>query len=589
MKKIIALFALSACLVGCDDLFEPAIENNLGLEYMYENSQYAEGILSNGYTRIPNNGYSFNDVATDDAVSNDATNNWRRITAGTWRSDNNPGERWRDCRAAIHYINLFLSGADKVHWADDEVVAKMFCDREKAEAYGLRAMYMYFLLQAHAGWTADGELMGVPIVTEPEVASSNFNYPRNTFAECLKALKDDAALALQVLPYEYGNPEAMQKLASKYPEATAGQINRVFSTNFIGRMSGRIVEAIVAQADLLAASPAYSEGSGVKWEQAANSAATVLDAIGGVAGMDPTGWTWYCNTTDIANMSNVNTPKEILWRGERGNSRSLEQDNFPPTLYGNGRVNPTQNLVNAFPMANGYPIGDIHSEYNESNPYEGRDPRLAAYILYNGATAGNANKAIESTADGTTNDALNKVVGKSTRTGYYLRKLLRQDVNLDPAAPQDQYHYTPRIRYTEIFLAYAEAANEAWGPTGTGGNDYSAYDVIKAIRSRAGLGVGGYDGYLESIKDSKEQMRELIRNERRLELCFEGFRFWDLRRWKADLKETAQGISITNVEGVLNYNVLDVETREFQDYMYYGPIPYSEVLKFSELKQNKGW
>ena len=156
MKKIIALFALSACLVGCDDLFEPAIENNLGLEYMYENSQYAEGILSNGYTRIPNNGYSFNDVATDDAVSNDATNNWRRITAGTWRSDNNPGERWRDCRAAIHYINLFLSGADKVHWADDEVVAKMFCDREKAEAYGLRAMYMYFLLQAHAGWTADG-------------------------------------------------------------------------------------------------------------------------------------------------------------------------------------------------------------------------------------------------------------------------------------------------------------------------------------------------------------------------------------------------------------------------------------------------
>lgn len=589
MKKIIALFALSACLVGCDDLFEPAIENNLGLEYMYENSQYAEGILSNAYTRIPNNGYSFNDVATDDAVSNDAANSWRMISAGTWRSDNNPAERWRDCRAAIHYINLFLAEADKVHWADDEIVAKMFCDRMKAEAYGLRAMYMYFLLQAHAGWTANGELLGVPVITEPENAASNFNYPRNTFAECMTALKQDATKALEVLPYEYGNAEALQKLASRYTGATSGQVNRVFSTNFIGRMSGRIVEAIVAQANLLAASPAYNEGSGVTWEQAANSAATVLDKIGGVAGMDPTGWTWYCNTTDITNMSNVNTPKEIIWRGERGNSRNLEQDNFPPTLFGNGRVNPTQNLVDAFPMVNGYPIGDSQSGYDATNPYEGRDPRLAAYVLFNGGTAGNSNKTIETTADGETNDALNKVVGRSTRTGYYLRKLLRQDVNLDPAAPQDQYHYTPRIRYTEIFLAYAEAANEAWGPTGKGSNDYSAYDVIKAIRSRAGLGLGGYDGYLESAKASKDLMRELIRNERRLELCFEGFRFWDLRRWKADLKETAQGISITKVEGVLTYNELDVETREFQDYMYHGPIPYSEVLKFSELEQNKGW
>ena len=70
MKKIITICAFAACLTGCDDLFEPAIENNLGLEYMYENSQYAEGILANAYTRIPCAGYSFNDVATDDAVSN---------------------------------------------------------------------------------------------------------------------------------------------------------------------------------------------------------------------------------------------------------------------------------------------------------------------------------------------------------------------------------------------------------------------------------------------------------------------------------------------------------------------------------------
>jgi len=142
-----------------------------------------------------------------------------------------------------------------------------------------------------------------------------------------------------------------------------------------------------------------------------------------------------------------------------------------------------------------------------------------------------------------------------------------------------------RIRYTEIFLNYAEAANEAWGPTGKGTHSYSAYDVIKAIRQRAGIGTDNGDAYLESIKTDKDKMRELIRNERRLELCFEGHRFWDLRRWNADLTETATGMSISGSK----YTTINVDERKFDSYMTYGPIPYTEVLKYSELKQNKGW
>ncbi len=80
-------------------------------------------------------------------------------------------------------------------------------------------------------------------------------------------------------------------------------------------------------------------------------------------------------------------------------------------------------------------------------------------------------------------------------------------------------------------------------------------------------------------------MRELIRNERRIELCFEGFRFYDLRRWKADLNTTAKGIRLVNGE----YDTFDVETRNYKDYMIYGPVPYSETLKFSNLQQNAGW
>src|SRR5690606_37676523 len=173
-------------------------------------------------------------------------------------------------------------------------------------------------------------------------------------------------------------------------------------------------------------------------------------------------------------------------------------------------------------------------------------------------------------------------------TGYYLKKLLRQDVNANPSGPTDQYHYKPFIRYTEIFLGYAEAANEAWGPTGAGGNGYSAYDVVKAIRERAGVGLANNDAYLESIKNDKDAMRELIRNERRLELCFEGHRFWDLRRWKVPLEklnETAKGVRISGT----TYEVIDVEHREYKEHMYYGPIPFGEVNKFSELVQKRGW
>jgi len=144
-------------------------------------------------------------------------------------------------------------------------------------------------------------------------------------------------------------------------------------------------------------------------------------------------------------------------------------------------------------------------------------------------------------------------------------------------------HIQPRIRYTEIYLAYAEAANEAFGPEGTGSNGYSAYDIIKAIRSRAGL--DGNDAYLESIRSDKFAMRDLIRNERRLELCFEGFRFWDLRRWNENLTETARGIQIES--GI--HQIVSVDNRNFDPHMKYGPVPDSEILKFSKLEQNAGW
>ena len=585
--------ALSIGLTSCDDMFEPAIENHLGFEYMYDHPDYADGVLGNAYTRLPNREYRFNDVATDDAVSNDATESLRKMTGvDSWTSSNNPVEAWRDCRAAIQYINLFLANVDKVNWNSDETVRAMYEQRYIGEAKGLRALFMYYLLRAHGGW-ANGTLLGVPNILEPTDVSSDFNSleVRASFADCMKQLIEDAEEAVRVLPLDYkdtDNETMTVNCLGKSYTVTKATYNRVLGSNFAGRLSGRIARAVLAQATLMAASPAFADGSGVTYEQAAKYAKAVLDLNGGISGIDINGLEWYADP-NMKDLDAAECPKEVLWRTEKSENNDLETKNYPPSIYGQGRINPTQNLVDAFPAANGYPITDKKSDYDPANPYANRDPRLAKYIIYNGQKAGSGNTVINTQADNADNlDGLNKDVSKSTRTGYYMKKLLRQDINLDPTVNGKAYHYTARIRYTELYLDYAEAANEAYGPKG--GTGYSAYDVIKAIRERAGLGEFGEDPYLEDCAQSKEKMRELIRNERRIELCFEGFRFWDLRRWKAPISTAAKGMSISaDKEGNKIYTPVNVEERDYKDYMYYGPIPYSEMLKFSELKQNKGW
>ena len=170
-----------------------------------------------------------------------------------------------------------------------------------------------------------------------------------------------------------------------------------------------------------------------------------------------------------------------------------------------------------------------------------------------------------------------------------MKKMLRTDCNPNPTYNTSQKVYSAYIRYTELYLAYAEAANEAWGPKGKGTHAYSAYDVIKAIRKRAGITD---NAYLDECAADKGKMTELIRNERRIELCFENHRFYDLRRWKVDmslLTEPAKGVSIERAGTGYRYDEIEVESRDYKDYMYYGPIPDNETLKYDQLKQNVGW
>lgn len=594
IKKIIILLAFVSLFAACDDLFDPAPERIRDLESVIANPEYAQGLLIHAYAVLPFQTKSTTDIATDDAVTNDITSSYLRMATGSWSSLNDPMSQWQARRAVIQYLNTFFSIADQVTWVNDENVNEVYHDRILGEAHALRALNTYYLLQAHGGWTADGRLLGIPNLTEPEGAGSDFNKPRNTFQECIDQVMSDLTTAIELLPLDYQDISNTSQVPTKYPKIGYGDYNRAAGTQFQGRLSGRIAEAIRAQVALLAASPAYSEGTNVTWADAANAAAVVLNRIGGVSGMPQNGWTWYMNKSEI---DPGFVPAEIIWTGKPDNGTAdyqmgfdQEKNNYPPSLYGRGRINPSQNLVDAFPMASGYPITESGSGYLATDPYKDRDPRLNEYILLNGTKYGVGSPEIITGTYSSNNDGLNKDGSVSTRTGYYLRKLLRDDCNANPQYNTGQYHYPVRIRYTELFLIYAEAANEAWGPTNASGNSYSAYDVIKAIRARAGVGADNGDAYLESIKNDQAKMRELIRNERRIELSFENKRFWDLRRWELPLTETVRGMQIDRqADGTLTYTPINVETRNYLNYMYYGPIPNGEVLKWSNLEQNAGW
>jgi hypothetical protein len=177
----------------------------------------------------------------------------------------------------------------------------------------------------------------------------------------------------------------------------------------------------------------------------------------------------------------------------------------------------------------------------------------------------------------------------STRTGYYLKKLMSDAVNLTPGSGASASHTYTLLRMTEVVLNFVEAANEAWGPDGDpNGYGFTAKTKLEELRIRAGLTP---DDYLASVTQ-QDRLRELVRNERRIELCFEGFRFWDIRRWKdqVTLNQPVQGvyIALNAMDTTFVYNYGNIEERIYTPDMIYGPVPYEETLKY-DIEQNKGW
>lgn len=574
MKKIIkyvAIIAVFNCITSCESILEPVDENRLDFEFVSTDPESAEGLLLNGYARLQDQ-FTFIETATDDAVSNQLDNSFKRMALGELNAQFNPTARWNNFENVL-WVNRFLEviEAREIVWSQDEQINDMFYLRMEGEALALRGLHHYYALQAHAGVGVSGELLGIPYFNEFIQADGNFNTPRLSFEASVLAIMADFDAALALLPTDYTN--APDVILPVYEAFDMDKYEVVNGSLYNLRISGRIVSALKARLALYAASPSFLNDASY-YTMAATQASALLNTIGGVSGLAPNG-------VDYFEAYDEGNDAEMIWRGSIQNSPSanIEARMFPPSANGQGEVNPTQNFVDAFPMQNGFPA-TVANGFDPQNPYSNRDPRLDKFVVVNGATYAGRNI---NTGVGGGIDRLDSIPEFSTKTGYYLKKTLRPDVRLnDDGTSIGQRHYDVYFRYTELFLIFAEAANELGGPDNTI-NGISPRDVIGAIRQRAGIDQP--DAFLGSIS-STEDMRALIRNERRLELSFEGHRFWDLRRWGLNLNETAEGAFFNGT----NYDLgVSVEVRNYPSFGIYMPIPNNETLRFPEIEQNAGW
>jgi hypothetical protein len=239
---------------------------------------------------------------------------------------------------------------------------------------------------------------------------------------------------------------------------------------------------------------------------------------------------------------------------------------------------PTAELVDEFEMADGTKF-EWSNASHAANPYANREPRFYATILYNGATwkSNTLNTTTSNTIDGFVQYGV-EAEPKRTVTGYYAKKFL--DPNNTNLLVNRSTQSWIELRLAEVYLNLAEAQ--------AGIENYSASAAtISQLRTKRGLGILNYNNSSSAMA--------AIEHERKVELAFEGHRFWDLRRWRKAhilLNGTrVTGHKIEQLASGLSYQTVTADNtdRSFSTRLYYLPIPESEILVNLELTQIQGW
>jgi hypothetical protein len=578
---LISFFAQSCKKSG--SFLDQTSTTNLNLTTVFTDSSRTEGFLANIYasigfavsaSRFSGNGIVCGglDAACDESEpSHTFATDASGFATGTINAGTVSDDPYNTCYTQIRAVNQLMAN---IH------LTKMLASNKAelvAEARFLRAWY-YFILVEHYG--------GVPLVgNNLYTYATPINVTRSSYSDCVNYITSQCDSAAAVLPL------------------TQGGLNW-------GRASGGACMALKARMLLYAASPLFN-GTTLPADAGPSSSGAVDPSLVGYPTADPTRWQLAENaaqaviatgayTLNTVNTYQTSTPgygfqglfpqrvnTEYIFQLMRPSNSDLEDLFLPPSRSGANGAFPYQGMVDAFPMSNGLLITDPTSGYDPTHPYDNRDPRLNYSIIHDqtvlNVRTGNGLISGQAPVDiylGNGNNQNPDAVHLGTVTGYYCNKML------DPSALAATIAFLsnrciPLIRYAEILLDYAEAANEYEGPT------TNVYNAMQAVRQRAGL-----NPYQLPAGLTQAQMRTYIQNERRIELAYEGHRFFDVRRWKiAPQTENIQamGMEVDDNGTAVTYNPFNVTKHNFRPAMYLWPFPISETGKSKSLIQNPGY
>lgn len=577
IHKTILLFC--AGLVGLSSCaFDEIPFDKFDASFVFSSNTKAEGYVLTVYSGLPygnvgNVGYNITDgemlsSVTDESMLSTPGSSIVLLSNGTLTPrKSNPDDVWSSYYQSIRDIH---QGLENLHYlpAEDDVLREHLT----AELKFLQA-YFYFELVKRYG--------GVPIVDRVYSMDEDLNIGRSSFEDCVDYIVDLC------------------------DEAQSG-LQEQNNTSF-GRASKGAAQALKVRVLLYAASPLFNgegyDGSSnplvcygsydeARWKKAAEAAAKLIESdVYKIHTKTPV-------TNDLKDAKvietgaanyrdfflNIEGNKEIIFSRSAKPSNQVEKQLYPygsNFTGGKGKTNPSQQMVDAYGMVNGLPISDSESKYDPRDPFANRDPRLNGSIIYNGLSWNGVK--VETFTGG-----LNQTGVNATKTGYYLSKFCADNIKISGDSQTNTNHCFPLIRYAEVLLNYAEAVNEAYGPDSDPYDcGMTARDAVKAVRGRV---LRPSDTDVAYAVD-KEGMREAVRAERRVELAFENFRYFDLKRWMVAgevLNQDIKGMTITKAsDGTFTYDVKEsCEARIFPSRMYLYPLPNSTVVNNSAIKSN---
>ncbi|WP_437917864.1 RagB/SusD family nutrient uptake outer membrane protein [Sphingobacterium sp. LRF_L2] len=555
-------------VISEDDVFTDSVRTLGFLDRIYVDMGFAFG----PYRFSSAGGAGTTELATDNAEGNNNLSVWAVSYVQGAIGPNNvltgfatDKDFWNTPYKNIRRVNLLLSKLPSAPF--HESIKR----RMQAEARFLRAFYYHHLISAFGA---------VPLISD-QIFDINdmINIPRNSYEECVNYIVSELDQSAQILStYRYSDID--------YGRITVGACLALKSRVLLYAASPLFNGGLNDNVNELAPLLGYVNNEKSRWQIAADAAQQLINSNMYSLHVD--------NTTRAGNgfyevfLKRVNN--EYILPYNRPAQKELESYYLPPSRSGSSVMKPTHNLAEAFPMRDGKSIHES-SLYDSDQPYSNRDPRFDYSIIYNGlpytSNTGPKTTIFTYTSAGSVipNSTSDAYTSNNYFTGYFSRKML--DENLASNTAGNTERSWPLIRYAEILLNYAEAINEAGFPE-------KAYNSLIEIRQRAGI-LAGTDGlYGLNANMNTEEMRAIIRNERRIELAFEDHRFNDIRRWMIAenvLKGFNKIAIITRTgENAFSYNIGSApRPLNFRKAMYLLPIPLSEIQKMPLLLQNPGY